>query len=127
MTRPTKVVVVDDTPQIRVLVRLMLETAGFEVVGEGSDGAEGIALVEALEPDVVLLDISMPVMDGLHAIPLMRGASPQTAIVVLTGFDGLPVEEALTQGAIAAVQKTSDLESLPQAIRDALNENLPAV
>lgn len=127
MTRPTKVVVVDDTPQIRVLVRLMLETAGFEVVGEGSDGAEGIALVEALEPDVVLLDISMPVMDGLHAIPLMRGASPQTAIVVLTGFDGLPVEEALTQGAVAAVQKTSDLETLPQAIRDALNENLPAV
>src|SRR4051812_43836917 len=91
-----RVVLVDDSANIRVLVRTHLELDGrFAVVGEAADGRAAVQLARDLRPDAVVLDLAMPVMDGLHALPLIRDAAPPTKIVVLSGFDeGHMVDEA---------------------------------
>jgi signal transduction histidine kinase len=102
-----KVVLADDTPDIRALLRLVLSRHDdFEVVGEAGDGAEAVALAGQLQPDVILLDLAMPVMDGLEAIPLVRAAAPGCTIIVLTGFNaGRMAAEAERAGANAYLEK----------------------
>ncbi|MGH2513125.1 MAG: response regulator, partial [Candidatus Limnocylindrales bacterium] len=85
---PRSVLIVDDTFDIRLLLRLALERfSTFRVVGEAADGRAGVDLAARLQPDVVLLDLAMPVMDGLQALPLVRQASPASCVVVLSGFN----------------------------------------
>ena len=85
--RPFRVVVADDTPGIRLLMRHILEGSGaFEVVAEAVDGEQAVEQAAALQPDLVLLDLVMPRLDGLEAIPRIRGSSPASRIVVLSGF-----------------------------------------
>ena len=76
-TRPVRVVIVDDTYDLRELLRLALTRGGMEVVGEAGDGLAGIEAVRLERPDVVLLDLSMPVMDGLEALPSIRRLVPR--------------------------------------------------
>src|SRR3954451_19810054 len=87
-----RVVLVDDTPSLRMLTRLALEDTGFEVVGEAGDGLAGVNAVKELRPDLVLLDLAMPVMDGLEALPLMRAAVPEVRVVIVSGFDRKAME-----------------------------------
>lgn len=82
----TRVLLIDDTSAYRMLLRLVLEGGGFEVVGEAADGTTGIELAHELQPDLVLLDLSMPVMDGFEALPLLLEAAPNARILVLTGY-----------------------------------------
>lgn len=102
-----RVVIADDAPAIRLLFRRLLETSpSFEVVGEAADGGEAVRLAESEHPDLVLLDLAMPVIDGLEAIPALRRCSPTTRIVVLSGFDANRMEnEALACGADAYIEK----------------------
>lgn len=95
------VVLADDTPEIRTLLRLTLEDQGeIEVVGEAGDGAEAVKIVTELQPNALVLDLAMPVMDGFEAIPEVRRAAPETKIIVLSGFDrGHMSERALKLGA----------------------------
>jgi len=83
----TRVVIADDQELVRVGFRLILERAGFEVVGEAGDGAQAIALVRDLAPDVVLMDIRMPVLDGIEATRAIVSESPATRVLALTTFD----------------------------------------
>src|ERR671918_1215733 len=78
------VLIVDDHPLTRDALATLLRGSEFEVVGEASDGEEAIALAGALEPDLVLLDLSMPGLDGLAALPRLREAAPESEVVVLT-------------------------------------------
>lgn len=79
---------VDDVEELRALFRLMLEIDGrFEVVGEASDGQEAAEKARDLRPDVVTLDIAMPRVDGIQAIPLIHEASPGVRILVVSGFE----------------------------------------
>ena len=81
---PIRVVLCDDTRDIRLLLSLALELAGgFEVVGEAADGSEAIAQVTAHQPDVVLLDLAMPVLDGLQALPHIRERAPGSLVATL--------------------------------------------
>lgn len=83
-----RLLLVDDVDDIRMLLRLGLYDHGdLEVVGEASDGFEAIEKAGELRPDVVLLDIAMPGLDGLHAIPHIHKANPGKHIVMLTGFE----------------------------------------
>jgi DNA-binding NarL/FixJ family response regulator len=94
----TTVVVVDDQQLVRDGLRLILELAGIEVVGEAADGAEGVRLVRDLRPDVVLMDLRMPTMDGIEATRRIVAAGSPTRVLVLTTFEG----EELTFRALEA-------------------------
>jgi DNA-binding response OmpR family regulator len=101
-----RVVLVDDTPSLRMLTRLALDDTGFDVVGEAGDGLAGVNLVKQLAPDLVLLDLAMPVMDGLEALPLMRASVPGVRVVILSGFDRRAMEsQVLEAGADGYLQK----------------------
>ena len=102
-----RVLVVDDVADLRGLFKLLLETDGrFEVVGEAGDGEEAIEQAARLTPDVVVLDVAMPRMDGISAIPLIHQASPGVRILVLSGFENARVaEQAIDSCATAFLSK----------------------
>lgn len=117
-----RVLVVDDTPTLRMLTRLTLEGTGFEVVGEAGDGQVGLQLVVSLRPDLVLLDLAMPVMDGLEALPLMKAAAPEARVVIVSGFDRRAMEEqVVAAGADAYLQKGAT----PEATLEVLSSLFP--
>ena len=101
------VVIVDDTPDIRMLTRMALELdGGIRVVAEAENGREGIEVVASHRPDVVVLDMAMPVMDGLEALPHIKRASPATRVLVVSGFDTTTLaSSALDAGADGYLQK----------------------
>jgi signal transduction histidine kinase len=99
-------VVADDTPEIRALLRLILNRHGYTVVGEAANGAEAVALAQEHQPDVVIVDLAMPVMDGLEAIPYIRQGAPRAKVVVFSAFRAEQMEaEALAAGAHAYMEK----------------------
>ena len=104
---PISVMLADDTAEYRQLLRLILEQDGrFAVVAEVADGETAVRLSGEQQPDVVILDLAMPVLDGLEAIPLIRSNSPESSIVVLSGFARGRVDgDALALGASAYVEK----------------------
>jgi len=119
-----RLLIVDDVAEIRRAVRDALAGTDIEVVGEAVDGLEGVELADRLHPDVVLLDMRMPVMTGEEAIPLIRDASPATRIVAYTaqepGCDWEPVIEV--EGRLA---KGASVEELTGAIRRAAAAHRP--
>ena len=104
---PIRVVLADDSDDVREMLRMALEWDGrFDIVGEASNGEEAVALVSEHKPDAVFLDLVMPVLDGLHAIPRIKASSPETKIVVLSVAASHPSSsEAMELGATAMVQK----------------------
>lgn len=80
----TTVVIVDDHPGFRASARMLLEAEGYEVVGEAGDGATGVKVVAELDPDVVLLDIQLPDMDGFQVATRLAAASTRGAIVLVS-------------------------------------------
>lgn len=113
----TRVLLCDDSPQIRELVRIVLELEGNEVVSEAENGREAVDQAERLQPDVVLLDLSMPVMDGLEALPEIKRVAPEARIIVLSGFDNdRLVSQALALGADHYVPKGGDPDEIVDAV-----------
>src|SRR5919201_566590 len=80
----TRILIVDDHPLTREALSSLLDRSGFAVAGEAADGEEAIELARRLQPELVLLDLSMPGMDGLQALPRLREAAPGCEVVVLT-------------------------------------------
>jgi NarL family two-component system response regulator LiaR len=114
-----RVLVVDDQAIVRRGVRALLDTEpDIEVVGEAGDGAEAVRLVERLHPDVALMDLVMPGMDGLEAIRLLAEQDLGTRIIVLTSFaSDENVFPAIKAGALGYLLKDSEPEDLVRAIR----------
>lgn len=105
---PYTVVVVDDVHDLRSLWTLMLERdARFDVVAEAANGRSGVAAAEQHQPDLVLLDIAMPVMDGLQALSLIRDQSPRSRVVMLSSFsrDSRQAAQAMALGAHGFLRK----------------------
>jgi DNA-binding NarL/FixJ family response regulator len=115
-----RVLVVDDAANLRELLTLLLETEDdFEVVGTAADGEQALAAAEMLRPDIVLLDLAMPKMDGLQALPGLRHRLPAAKIVIFSAFDqGGLVEEALKIGADAFLEKGASVTSLVALLRE---------
>ena len=113
-TGSVRVVIVDDSAEVRTLVRTELRLSGAAVVeGEGADGTDAVDLARRLQPDAMLLDVSMPGMDGLEALPLVLECSPGTRVVMFSGFDEEPLAlRALELGATSYLTKTSSLEDV---------------
>ncbi|MER6677955.1 response regulator transcription factor [Streptomyces sp. NPDC000983] len=117
MTAP-RVLVVDDQTLIRTGFRLILTARGIDVAGEAADGAEAVSLARELEPDVVLMDIRMPNMDGLEATRRILGRSPGCRVLMLTTFDlDHYVYTALSIGASGFLLKDVTPEHLAAAVR----------
>ena len=107
MTARPRILVVDDSSDIRLLIGRQLRSDGrYDVVGEAADGEEAVSATAALQPDVVLLDLSMPRMDGLQALPLVLGAAEGVSVVVMSGFAGAGMaERVLAAGAARYIEK----------------------
>ena len=121
MTDPVRVLVADDHLIIRQGLRMILETEpGFELVGEAGDGAQAVDLAARLQPDVILMDLRMPGMDGLTAIQVLHEKEPQLAVVILTTFneDGLMLR-GLRLGAKGYLLKDTDRATLFHTLRAA--------
>jgi two-component system, NarL family, response regulator YdfI len=116
-----KVLVADDHLIVREGLRLILETGeDMQLVGEANNGREAVDLAASLAPDVILMDLRMPVLDGMGAIEILRREQPQIAIVILTNFneDELMVK-GLAAGAKGFLLKDTDRETLLNTIRAA--------
>jgi len=114
-----RVVLVEDEEAVRALLRWHLQDDGrFEVVGESADGAQGIELIAALKPSIVILDLQLPGVDGLEAIPAIREVSPATRIVVFSAFpDPYTLLDVLRLGADSYLDKaTAWKELLPTVV-----------
>ena len=110
----------DDADAVRRLLRLIIELdPDLRVVGEARDGREAIIESTRLEPDVVLLDLSMPGLSGLEALPMIKASAPAARVIVFTGLSGSFIEkEVIDAGADRFLQKGA----LPTAITSAVKE-----
>lgn len=121
---PPRVLVAEDEQIVRQGIRALLEQAGFEVVGEAADGQEAIALAEHLRPDLAVLDLAMPRMNGLIAAREIARVAPGTRVVLLTSHcDEEQVLSALEVGSKGYVLKTQTTVELVQALREVARGN----
>jgi DNA-binding NarL/FixJ family response regulator len=115
---PTRVLIVDDHPLTRDALSALLTQNGFSLLGEAADGEEAIELARTLQPDLILLDLSMPGMDGLQALPRLRETAPGCEIVMLTAS---VAEEnllaAIRAGAAGYLLKTEPPERIVEFLR----------
>jgi DNA-binding NarL/FixJ family response regulator len=117
--KPISVYLVDDIPELRDLIKYgMEEDPDFEVVGEAGDGKSAIEGIAKTRPAAVLLDLSMPDMDGLQAIPRIREGDPDVAIIVLSGFSADRMSShVLERGADGYVEKGTPIQELRETTR----------
>jgi DNA-binding NarL/FixJ family response regulator len=122
-----RVLIVDDHPLVRTGIAQLLESTGdISVVGQASDGQEGIAAVAELQPDLVLMDLSMPGMDGRTATRHIREAHPGVRVVVLSSYsERADVLEALDAGAAGYLLKDAPPEELLAGVRSAARDESP--
>jgi DNA-binding NarL/FixJ family response regulator len=119
---PISVFLVDDVPELRELIKFGMEDdPGFEVVGEAGDGRSALEGIAETQPAAVLLDLSMPDMNGLEAILEIRKGDPDVAIVVLSGFSADRMSApAIDRGADGYVEKGTPMQELREALRIAV-------
>jgi DNA-binding NarL/FixJ family response regulator len=118
MSTPIRVLLADDHRMLREGLRRSLEAEGFDVVGEASDGLEAIALGEQLAPDVVLMDVTMPVLDGIEATRVLRERQPGIQVVMLTMHaDDDLVARAVRAGAAGYLVKDCSTADIAHTLR----------
>ena len=115
-----RVLLADDEAHVRLLVRTIVTSLGYEVIGEAADGKRAVEMFDTLSPDLVLLDINMPVMDGLAALRAIREKSETVAILMLTSLASTDVvEQSLDAGATYHLRKDLPVAELKEEIREA--------
>jgi len=121
MAEPITVLIVDDHTVVRHGIRALLEAEeGFAVVGEAGSGGEAVLLAADLAPDVVLMDLVMPEMDGVTATRLVKANSPRSQVIVLTSYhDDEHIFPAIRAGALSYLLKGVGLDELTEALRKA--------
>jgi two-component system, NarL family, response regulator DegU len=119
----TTLLLVDDHHLLRQGLRRGVEEAGFAVVGEAGDGVEAVRLAEELHPDLVLMDVTMPVLDGIEATRQLRARAPETRVVILTmhGEEEV-VERALRAGAVGYLVKDCTIQQVAETLRTAAGD-----
>jgi response regulator NasT len=119
-----RIVIADDEPITRMDLREILEAAGYDVVGEASDGFDAVELCRKHSPDLVLMDIKMPLLDGLKAAKTIQDENLASGIVLLTAYSGKEfVEKATKVGAIGYIVKPIDEKSLIPTLEVAISKS----
>ena len=114
----TRIVLADDHRMLRDSLRRSLEEHGFDVVGEAPDGAQAVRMVQALRPDVVLMDVSMPALDGVEATRQIARVAPESQVVMLTMHaDGDVMARAIQAGAVGYLVKDCSIEDVVATVR----------
>ena len=118
------VLIVDDTVEVRYLVRILLANVRLcHVVAEAKDGQEAIERATELQPDIVILDVEMPVMTGMEALPRIVEVSPGLKVIIYSSHPELE-EEALRLGAFRYLEKGRDPHQVVDAVREAILPDL---
>jgi len=114
------ILVVDDHPMFRFgLLSLLSQEKDFNIVGEASNSVEALGMLKKLRPDILLLDISMPGLDGLNALPRIAASSPDTKVIMLTAFDNDDfLSDAIMSGAYGYLLKSQSPGKIVQTIRE---------
>jgi DNA-binding NarL/FixJ family response regulator len=119
--RRKRILLIDDGEIVRAVVRVFLEEKGFNVCGEAADGVEGIEQAKKLQPDLILLDLAMPRMNGVEAAPIISHDLPGIPIILLTIHD-VGKSLATATGITAVVSKTEGLNTLLECMNSYLRQ-----
>ena len=120
MTKTIRVIIADDHGVVRMGLRGLLTSAGLDVVGEAATGREALEQARALHPDVMLLDVRMPDMDGLQALAAIKAELPEISIVMLTVYANSEyLSRAIASGAAGYLLKDAEPEDIPRVVRAA--------
>jgi two-component system chemotaxis response regulator CheY len=116
-----KVLIVDDDAILRELLKGILRSGDYAIVGEAGNGEQAISLTEKLDPDVVCLDIHMPKMDGIQCLVALKAANPKRNVIMISGDATLPVvQEALAKGAMGFIVKPFNAAKVLETIQRCL-------
>lgn len=113
-----RVVVVDDEPDVRLVLSLQLRIHGHDVVGEAGDGAEAVSVCDASKPDAVVLDLLMPRTTGFEAIPKLQALEPAPSIIAYSAVAGDFVRGEMARLGVALVLKSGDVQPLLDALAE---------
>jgi DNA-binding NarL/FixJ family response regulator len=120
LDHPVRLLLADDHRMLRESLRRAMEDAGFDVVGEAADGAEAVRLADEFHPDVILMDVTMPVLDGVEATRQVRDRLPGTQVVILTMHaDREVLVDAIRAGAAGYLVKDCSTEEVVDTVRKA--------
>jgi CheY-like chemotaxis protein len=123
MARPTNALIVDDEAHVRLFARLLLKDVGITNVWEASDGQQAVELLNTHEPQLLLLDVNMPVMGGLDLLRELQAAGWNTPVIMLTAESSVKtVQQAAALGAAGYLLKQSSREESVAALREILDE-----
>ena len=115
-----RILVIDDGDSVRDVIGVFLENAGFEVCGEAADGIEGIEQAKKLKPDLIVLDLAMPRMDGVEAALILSKAMPTIPVIMLTMYQNMLGPSLVSIGVKAVVDKTEGLDKLVACVHSLL-------
>ena len=120
-----RILVIDDGDSVRDVIRIFLEHAGFEVCGEAADGVQAIEQAKQLKPDLIVLDLAMPRMNGAEAASILNHTMPHTPIVLLTLYQNvLGSALASAVGVKAIIDKTQGMDKLVACVRSLLDGSM---
>lgn len=126
--RKARVLIAEDEPHIRSLIKLILDSLGADVVGEAADGEQALVLYKQHRPEMVILDINMPKLDGIFVLKQIMAINSRTLVVMLTSLNTLDVvTECIDSGAWNYILKNTTAADLHQAISDTWGEYLAAI
>lgn len=124
MAESTKVLVIDDSPFISKAVKKAVEPEGFEVVGQAFNGQEGLEMISRYQPEIIILDVTMPVMDGLETAEHIYRKNPNAKVIMLSAMgDEKLVESAKRIGVKRFLNKPFKGEEMVSAIKDLLSRS----
>jgi CheY-like chemotaxis protein len=116
----TSILIVDDDDDLRLLLRVTLSDRGYDIVGEASDGRQGVAYAAQLQPDAIILDLTMSPLDGLEALPMFAEVAPATPVIVLTAdADDQTATRVRALGAFSLLTKPTTIARLAEVLNDA--------
>ena len=122
MPRPANALIVDDEAHVRVFLRLLLKETGIETVWEAADGTQALAVVDTHQPELVLLDINMPTLNGLDVLQQISAARPNLPVIIVTSQSAMKtVLDTARLGAVAYILKHSPRSEALKILRETLD------